>query len=463
MRPVVTARVYGAVLVLALVARPAAAQTASSPQISDVLSTLLTHGVTLGPPLSGPSHSAHFQPSPNLNDPSDVELAQLTTNLNRGLLDRLPAFPLGSSSGGFVFTGDPALGDFRPASRSFGPTFGERAFTSGKGNFNVGFTFQRASFDSFEGKNLDDGSIKFNLRHTDCCPPFDGNNGYPNPTFEADLVRMDLSLKLDTNTTAFLVNYGVTNRLDVGAALPIVHVSVSASAVAAIDRTATTNFAVHYFQGSGCPDTKPNPNCDQQTIAPVTGSATGIGDIVLRAKYQLLKTPGGGLAAGVDLRLPTGDETKLLGIGATQGKFLFIGSQEMGNFALHGNVSYAAAGTSSTIGDIPKEIGYNGGVEVIAGRATLAFDLLGRTLRNTVRFSDQTRQYPTDVFGDFATRTVFTPTSGNLTQVLGIGGVKVLVAPHLLLTGNVMFQLNDSGLKANYVPVVGFEYVFPRH
>src|SRR5262249_3381709 len=160
--------------------------------------------------------------------------------------------------------------------------------------------------------------------------------------------------------------------------------------LATIDRLATANdTSVHYFQGPGCPDPgkRPSLNCDQQTLAPVQGGDTGLGDIVLRAKYRLLKTPGGGLAAGIDLRTPTGDDAKLLGLGTTQAKFLFIASQEMGNVALHGNVSYAAAGTSSVVGEIPKEIGYNGGVEVIAGRATVAFDVLGRTLRDAARFS----------------------------------------------------------------------------
>src|SRR5262249_43858411 len=132
MRLPVVARVYGAVLILALAARPVAAQSNSSLPISGILADLLTHGVTLGPPLSGVNHTAHFQPSPNPNDPFNEEVTQLAANLSRGLLASLPAFPLGSSSGGFVFTGDPALGDFRPASRSFGPVFGERAFTSGK-------------------------------------------------------------------------------------------------------------------------------------------------------------------------------------------------------------------------------------------------------------------------------------------------------------------------------------------
>jgi hypothetical protein len=461
MKPLVAASVHGALLVLVLAARPAAAQT--NVPLSQVLPDVLRAGVTLGPPLSGVNHMAHFQPA-NPNDPFDKEVDQLVASLGRGLLASLPTFPLGSSSGGFVFTGDPALGDFRPASRSFGPTFGERAFTSGKGNFNVGFTFQHASFSSFEGKKLDDGTMKVYLRHTNCCPANDPT-GYPNPTFEADLVREDLSAKIETNTTAFLFNYGVTQRLDVGAALPIVNGYASLGAVATIDRLSTAdNTSVHYFAGPNCPDlnNRPNPNCDQKTVDTVEGSETGLGDIVVRAKYRLLKTPGGGLAAGLDLRLPTGDETKLLGLGTTQAKFIFIASQEMQRFALHGNVSYAAAGTSSVVGDIPKEIGYNAGVELMAGRATVAFDVLGRVLQDAVRFSDQVRQYPLDTSNDFTTRTVFTPSTDTLTQVLGIAGVKVLVLPHLLITANAMFQFNDAGLKVKFAPVVGLEYVFPR-
>jgi hypothetical protein len=61
------------------------------------------------------------------------------------------------------------------------------------------------------------------------------------------------------------------------------------------------------------------------------------------------------------------------------------------------------------------------------------------------------------------TRVAFEYHEGDLTQLIGAAGVKVLVAPHLLLTGNVLFPLTDNGLKAKAIPVVGLEYVFPRH
>jgi hypothetical protein len=449
MRPV-TVRVCGLLCLAVLAARPVAAQSTS---LSGLLPTLLTHGVTLAPPTSGVNHEAHFEPSENPSDPLYSQVIQLSSQLNSALLSSLATFPLGSSSGGFVFEGDPALGDFRPASKSFGPTFAERAFTSGKHNFNFGLTFQRASFDSFEGKNLDDGGISFYLRHTNCCPA-GAPDGFPNPAFEADLVREDLSMKLDTNTTAFLFNYGITDRLDIGAALPIVHVSIEASGLATIDRVSGSDATVHRFAGA---------DPDHQTLAPQSGSATGLGDIVVRAKYRIVKATGGGLAAGLDLRLPSGDEKDLLGLGTTQAKFLLIASREMGNVAVHGNLSYAVAGNSDIAGDIPKEVGYTAGAEVVAGRATIAFDLVGRTLKDAVRFADQTQDEPTNTTGGFVTRTVFSPSTANLTQVLGVIGVKYPLAPNLLVTANALFSLNDAGLKAKFTPVVGLEYVFPRH
>ena len=107
-------------------------------------------------------------------------------------------------------------------------------------------------------------------------------------------------------------------------------------------------------------------------------------------------------------------------------------------------------------------MGYNVGAEVMAGRATITFDLIGRSLKDAVRFSDQTENELTDPTGNFVTRTAFLPYSGTLNQVLGVVGAKVLVAPHLLLTVNGMFSMNDAGLKAKFIPVLGFEYVFPR-
>jgi hypothetical protein len=417
--------------------------------LAELLPNLLRTTVTLSPPdVAGvPSHQAHFQPTATDN------IYQLPNQFNGALLSSLATFPLGSSSGGFAFEGDPALGDFRPASRSYGPMFAERALTSGRRNFTFGFTHERANYTRFEDKKLADGDIKFYLQHTDCCNPI---GQYPNPAFEGDLVEAAVSLNIETNTTAFLVNYGLTDRWDVGAAIPIVHVSMDASVRATVDRVATSAIpAIHHFPGAD-PD---------HSIASDSGSANGLGDVVLRTKYRFIKAQGGGLAAALDLRLPTGDDENLLGLGTTQAKLLLIGSKEMGAINPHVNISYAFAGDSGLkdLGvTIPKEFGYTFGVDAALGKVTAAFDVIGRNLIDAGRFADTTRSFP-ELGAPNATRQEFARTDGNLNQVLGAFSVKVPVMERLLVTASALFTMNSAGLRDKFIPVIGFDYVFPRH
>src|SRR3954463_2377560 len=49
--------------------------------------------------------------------------------------------PFGTSSGGFVFKLDPATGLQVRTATTFGPSFAERALTSGEGKVSVGVTF----------------------------------------------------------------------------------------------------------------------------------------------------------------------------------------------------------------------------------------------------------------------------------------------------------------------------------
>src|SRR5262249_16923510 len=160
----------------------------------------------------------------------------------------------------------------------------------------------------------------------------------------------------------------------------------------------------------------------------------------------------GGLAAAVDVRLPTGDENELLGAGGTQAKFLLIASSEHGRLGEHLNVGYTAAhgnvaGTlaGQTSASLPDEVTYSGCVEYVASpRLTVLGDLVGRTLRNAGRLDlvDKKFEYSDpSVFGlltpeqlvamgiltfPVASRTFseFNLRPGDLTLLLGTGGVK---------------------------------------
>jgi hypothetical protein len=451
--------------------------------------------------VAGNPHEAHFLPA----------AAQLKAPyaLNGAIVTQLATFPLGSSSGGFTYSSDTPTGIPQRSSTNFGPSFAERALTIGRGKFSAGVNYQHVRFDQFEGLGLA-GDARFYLQHNDCCP-LQLPDGTPNPAgivgpsqdvnpfFEGDLVQDTLTLDVKTDTVAFFGNYGVSRALDIGVAIPIVSVKLDATMTSSIIRLATAgNPTIHSFGGSS-PDTK---------VTRETGEKTGLGDILLRAKYNFLESPGGGLAAAVDLRLPTGDKEQLLGTGATQTKLSLIYSGDYDRVAPHLNLGYTlssgrvsgALGTF-TLGDqvpvptqpaasaaydtvfrgqspastlsqsdleVPDEINYTAGLAVsLTPRITLNGDVIGRTLRNVKRFGvvSQSFNFRTATNGPLLTTSTtdgvdITTESGNLTLLLGAAGVKVNVTKTLLLNANLLFPLNSSGLKPKVTPVIGIDYAF---
>jgi hypothetical protein len=434
----------------------------------------------------GFSHEAHFSPikANDLNNP----VVGIVQSFNTQMATQFSTFPLGSSTGGLTYVFDESVGTFRRASSSFGPLFAERALTIGRRKVSVGFNYQRTSYDTFEGQKLDDGAIKFYLRHQDCCtiavtpgPPFFNLTKQPNgtrlnPSFEGDLIEAALSLEATTHTTAIFANYGVTDRWDVGLAVPFVRVNLDASVTARVLRlvtAATPTF--HTFE--------PNNPGATRTVRH-SGHAAGIGDVVLRTKYHVLRTAGGGLAAAVDVRLPTGDENELLGAGGAQAKFLLVASTERGRFGSHVNAGYTAAEgvvagtlTGLTSAPLPDEINYSGGIEFVANpRFTVMGDLVGRTLRGTGRLDVASKQFdfaaaatpstpgPACGFPGTVCASVsldeFEPRAGNLPLLLGTVGVKFNPVGNLLISGSVLFPLTDAGLRSHVTPVIGVDYAF---
>ena len=426
------------------------------------------------------------------------ENVKLTTReMNLALASQLAAFPLASSSGGFTFSVN-ERGEVAPTSTNFGPSFAERGVTIGRKQVNFGFTFQATSYSSFEGIDLDSNQLTFIREHNDCCPA-GGNAGVAtsdpsavtgfNPAFERDLLRSNLRASIDTKTTAFFANYGVSNRLDVGIAIPIVSVQMDATVDSEILRTGSGTTVLpltHSFDPSGAGTASFSES----------GSATGFGDVLLRAKYNFLRTSTSALAAALDLRLPTGDEDELLGTGATQAKLLFVASGEYGRFSPHVNFGYTfsngetseeatsfdldpAQFALNTIPggfvpneidlSVPDEVNYTLGFSVAAtSKVTVGFDMYGRTFQDVARFAPENNVYPNRAgsgplpVGSVPVNNEFSveSRSGNLNVVLGVVGGKINLGGTFLLNVTVLFQMNDAGLKPKPTPVIGFDYVF---
>ena len=121
-------------------------------------------------------------------------------------LVELAALPVASSSGGFVYTLNPALGVVERASGSFGPFFTERTLQNGRGQTSIGISQQFSSFSSLQGADLRDGTFPTNAaRLTGATQPFSVDT---------------LQLTLDAHTTTLFANRGMTDRLAVGVAFP---------------------------------------------------------------------------------------------------------------------------------------------------------------------------------------------------------------------------------------------------
>src|SRR2546422_8918719 len=151
-----------AMLSLSLRAAPARAQNLP---LAQLLPDLILREIVLlpGPP---PPHVAHFSPLSNdVNNP----VVSIVQSFNMQMATQFSTFPLGSSSGGMTYVFDESVGTLRRGSASFGPLFGERALTIGRRKISAGFNYQRTPYDTFEGQDLRNGSIKFYLRHNDCC------------------------------------------------------------------------------------------------------------------------------------------------------------------------------------------------------------------------------------------------------------------------------------------------------
>jgi hypothetical protein len=267
-------------------------------------------------------------------------------------------------------------------------------------------------------------------------------------------------LDLTSSVFSAFVNYGVTDRIDIGVVVPVVTVLMDVTVRARIQRLSTSDVpTIHSFDGQGS---------TERTITEEQ-RAQGLGDMVLRGKFRLLPAEGGGLAAGLELRLPTGDSRELLGSGATQVTVSFIGSMGTPQFSPHVNVGYTFSSSQERSPlearpEISDEFRYTVGLDAaLVERLTLSLDVLGRSLLDVGRlvpvnrafsFTDRLGQFGTTTFEEFARR------SGSLDLVMGAVGVRFNPRGNFLISAYALVPLTDAGLRDRVTPVVAVDYVF---
>jgi len=384
----------------------------------------------------GVSHSAHF------NSAFESEFSQFGSALTAQIV----SLPLPAPASGFTYQFDAGLGVFTRSTSTFGPILAERADTIGARRVTVGFAFQRLAFDSIENMSL--SSIPAVFTHDNA----ELRGG------REDVISTVNSIDSEVSRSAAFITYGVTNNLDVSIALPYVSADIVVVSDATIHRIGTTVPEIHFFRAA-------DDSIGDRRLFTAFGHASGPGDITVRMKQRVRSDAKNGLALGLDLRLPTGDERNLLGTGAAGVQPFAAWSANYETFSPHVNAGYQWNGSSILAGDLDSGVSEDlpdvavyaiGAVVAVHPRVTAAVDLLGRHVVDTPRVRR-------DQFHALDGRSVFPNISfdaGDIHEVSGAVGLKINLAGRLLLNTNVLVRLNNAGLRDKISPLVGIEYAF---
>ena len=388
-------RIIPATAMVLTIALGAPASALAQRSVTDVLSFLLTNR------------------SIATADPAQDEAAAEATRdtLSRFLRVELSTLPTLSSSTGFVYRMDENLGGtVVRTSESFGPAFVERSLTMGRLRAAFGATYQESRFDKVDGRSLSDGTLVATAsRLTGESDPFDVET---------------VTIRLRTRTLTLSTTVGVTDRVDVSAALPLVRLAMEGERVDTLRGTRTV-----------------------QATASV--DASGVGDLVVRAKYNALRMGGTGLAIGAEARVPTGTEDNLLGAGKASLKPRLIGSMEYGRVSAHSEFGYSVGGLS-------RELDYAGAVAVAASsRVTFVGEMLGRRLESGGRITQTVAPHP-KLVGVETIRLTGVPEATY--RALAVGSIKWNVAATWLVSASVTRPMTSTGLTAGLTPLVVLEY-----
>jgi hypothetical protein len=335
--------------------------------------------------------------------------------------------PLASSSGGFEIKLDPSTGLQVRTATTFGPSFSERALTSGEGKVSIGVNFMSTGYDHL-------GSESFSglqLRSVAAANPTDSRSGVGNITETA-------------NTVVVSGRMGVTDRLDIGAVLPIVSIKIGGS--------------TQLMNGNG----------NILTYATGTNAGSGLGDIAGIVKYRFysfgdVQPDPGGLAVMATIRLPTGDTENLRGLGVTRTLVSLIASSGQGRFRPHGNVGFEGWSKGVTVAsdDTPggtvtarHQLQYAAGLELEAApKCTVLVDFLGSQI-----FGGGKTAFQLDP-GSTTTSSLVALPEG-LARMQIVPGVKVNLKAKLVLSANALVTLKDDGLHARVTPMAGIDLTF---
>lgn len=320
----------------------------------------------------------------------------------------------------------------------FTPIYTESSATIGEGLFLVGANTSHFNLSKIRGENLDDLQFEFQQ-----------NGG-------GDTVFVTMPFDIDASVFTLHGAYGVSNRFDVGFALPVVRLGI---------QNVNTTFRVE-GENTGCRYIPGDLNCEgrgERTISPGLFSLVNdqsetelfIGTLALRGKYRFpVSRAAGELAAVLDVRIPTRKESNLLGSGNFGTRLIFIGEyQQLGTFKPYVNVG-AQFWNGRNTNSLKLAAGFN---QQLAPKLFLTFDLLGEVDLEPDPFLESIDNPVAEE--DYSPESVLTrsgiPALGR-DHTLDAGlGLQWALGPSIQAYGSALFALLDRGLQSTVAPTVG--------
>ena len=231
-------------------------------------------------------------------------VADTLTPLLTRLAERGTSLPATSTLPGVSYRTIVELGTFEREAGPLGAVFLERAETLGRGRLALGFDYLFADLTDFDGRSL--------AKQLDYRSDLEFAGG--------TRVRTSLAFQtfsLESHQVALSSTYGLTERWDVNLLLPFVYTKLDVKA-----------------RRTGRVDVEP----PVRDTVELHADAAGIGDVLLRTKYQLPVRAPLDLAANLQLYAPTGAEGDFHGLGDWRVVPLLVGSRAFGRHGAHLNL-----------------------------------------------------------------------------------------------------------------------------
>jgi hypothetical protein len=363
------------------------------------------------------------------NSQTAGRVADTLTPLIQRIALRATSLPATSTVPAVTYEFDFESGALKRTDGPIGSLFVDRPETVGRGRLLTGASWAHADLDMFDGSDLAD-QLDFQSRAAGTLTRL---------TFD----EFDIAL----DTVSPFVTYGVTPDLDVNLLVPVVRTELDVGA--------------RVFVGG-------ENRLPVRDTASVDKSATGVGDVLARAKYRL--TPAAqplGVAVLLGLQAPTGEEKNFHGLGDWVVQPSLVTSWAWDTVDVH-----ALGGFDANAADLTRSrVRYAAGAAVrltrvlgvtldVLGSSGVAEDEFEVTANGSIATSNFLRRFqtrPSEPRG--ATTRVFSAVPR--TDVVDLAaGVRLFPVARLDVFASVLIPVVSDGLRAVAIPIVGAAYTF---